>query len=182
LHCKDRQNVAVDWNDTWSLDNWVDRFDLACVPTYKIALMGSMYFAGTTIFNLLVTRMGDIYGRKWPVRISSVLSLPVQAAIIFHSTLPSATILFFILGALGPGKCQVGFVYASELLPERHRLILGSAILFMDSSTMLLLPLYHKFITKNWIYFHILSLGLNALAIALMFMVPESPKWLIGKR
>jgi len=47
----------------------------------------------------------------------------------------------------------VGFVYASEVTHERHRSLLGSAILFTDSSAILLLPVYHKLITKNWIYF-----------------------------
>jgi hypothetical protein len=68
-----------------------------------------------------------------------------------------------------------------ELLPERHRDLLGTVILFADSSTMLLVPLYHRFLSKNWLYFHLVSLALNALAVVFMFMIPESPKYLIGK-
>jgi len=60
--------------------------------------------------------------------------------------------------------------------------VLGSVILFVDSSTMLLYPMYHRFLTKNWIYFHLLSFALNGIAIIGMFAVPESPKYLIGKQ
>jgi hypothetical protein len=53
----------------------------------------------------------------------------------------------------GPGKTMVGFVYAGEMFSEEYRSIVGSAILFTDSATMILLPLYYKLISKNWFYF-----------------------------
>jgi MFS family permease len=63
-----------------------------------------MYYAAAMIFNLLVARLGDVYGRKWPVRVSSLISVPVQAALIFWADLDTATALFFVMGALSPGK------------------------------------------------------------------------------
>ena len=82
-YCNNKGSVTIDWTNTWSLENWVERYDLACIDPYQIALMGSMYFSGMCFFNILVTRLGDLYGRKWPVRISAILSLPIQAAIIW---------------------------------------------------------------------------------------------------
>ena len=47
---------------------------------------------------------------------------------------------------------------------------------------MLTIPVYHRLISKNWIYYHIASLILNGVAVAMMYAVPESPKYLIGKQ
>ena len=62
-YCHDKLGVSVNWGDPWSLENWVDRFNLECVEPYKIGLLGSMYFVGTTVFGILVTRIGDLSGR-----------------------------------------------------------------------------------------------------------------------
>ena len=55
-------------------------------------------------------------------------------------------------------------------------------MLFMDSATMILLPVYFKYISKNWIYFPLVSLLLNVLGtLGLFLIIPESPKYLLGK-
>ena len=58
---------------------------------------------------------------------------------------------------------------------------MGSVILFMDSAAILILPLYHRFLSKNWLYFQMFSLGLNAFSAISLFIIPESPKYLIGR-
>lgn len=85
------------------------------------------------------------------------------------------------MGSLLPGKNQVGFVYANELIPERFRILVGSFILFNDSATMLWIPMYYKWISKNWFWFHIVSFGLNVVATLCLFFIEESPKFLIEK-
>ena len=112
-----------------------------------------MFFAGTSVTGIFITRLGDIYGRMWITRVSSLLSILVQAAIITSTNFNLIIFLFFMLGVTSPGKNQVGFVYASEITREKHRAILGSCILFIDSSAMIVLPMYHKVISKNWVYF-----------------------------
>ena len=76
-YCNDHEHISVDKTYEWSLDNWVERYDIACVDPYKVAFMCTMYFAGTTVFNLIVTRLGDVYGRKIPFRLSCLISFPV---------------------------------------------------------------------------------------------------------
>ena len=74
-----------------------------------------MFFAGTTAIGLFIARMGDIYGRMWITRVSSLLSILVQVAIITSTNFNFIIFLYFMLGVMGPGKNQVGFVYASEI-------------------------------------------------------------------
>lgn len=81
----------------------------------------------------------------------------------------------------GPGKTMVGFVYAGEMFSEEYRSIVGSAILFTDSATMLLLPLYFKLISKNWLYFQLFYFILSVISCIFLFFIPESPKYLLSK-
>ena len=81
----------------------------------------------------------------------------------------------------GPGKTMVGFVYAGEMFPEEYRSMVGSIILFTDSATMIFLPLYFKLISKNWLYFQLFYLILSIIATFCLFLIPESPKYLVSK-
>ena len=114
-YCEDPSQTLIDWDDDWSLNNWVHRFNLACVEPYIIGLLGTMFFAGTTVTGIFITRLGDIYGRMWITLVSSLLSIFVQAAIITSKNFNLIIFLYFMLGVTSPGKNQVGFVYASEI-------------------------------------------------------------------
>ena len=114
-YCEDPSQTLIDWDDDWSLNNWVHRFNLACVEPYIIGLLGTMFFAGTTVTGIFITRLGDIYGRMWITLVSSLLSILVQAAIITSKNFNLIIFLYFMLGVTSPGKNQVGFVYASEI-------------------------------------------------------------------
>jgi MFS family permease len=67
-------------------------------------MLGTLFLIGTTIMGIFVTRLGDIYGRKLPTLISSLLAVPILACILYSESLALTTVLFFILGMAGPGK------------------------------------------------------------------------------
>jgi MFS family permease len=85
---------------------------LECEPGFKIGLMGSMYFLGMTLTGIFVTRLGDIYGRLTPVRVSSLLSIPICYVILQSESLNLSIFMYLLLGFCYPGKCQVDFVLA----------------------------------------------------------------------
>lgn len=118
-----------------------------------------MYFAGTTSFGIFVSRAGDLYGRKWPATISALIGLPLQVALLFSKSALTTAVLVFFLGATDPGRGQVNFVMACELAPKKHRTKLGSLILFSDASTIMLLSLYFKYVSKDWVYYWYFSIG-----------------------
>ena len=107
-----------------------------------------MYFAGMTTMVLFVTRLGDIFGRKWPTWISAAISLPLHTALLWSKSLTLTTIMLFFLGSTSPGREQVSFVYMCELVPVRHRTYVGSLLLFFDGTTILVFSLYYRFITN----------------------------------
>ena len=44
--------------------NWVTNLDLACEPSYKIGLLGSIFFVGFVMTLILLPRLADLYGRQ----------------------------------------------------------------------------------------------------------------------
>lgn len=121
--------------------------------TYKIGLIGSMYFAGWTASCLFVPRLADIYGRKWVTLISSWFSAVVYLGIILSRKLELTIALFFFLGTCTTGKSSTAYVYLLEFIPENRVTWVATAMLFADGSTMIMLSIYFRFISKHWIYF-----------------------------
>ena len=90
-------------------------------------------------------------------------------------------VILFFFGATCPGREQVSFVYMCELVPEKHRTYIGSVLLFLDATTVGLVSVYFRFISKNWLYFQYVSVGLNFIAVIALLFIPESPKLLHSK-
>lgn len=63
----------IDWDDPNSLNNWSQTLDLLCVPDDRIQRISSIYYFGEIFGCLIVSRIPDIIGRKWPYVISVAL-------------------------------------------------------------------------------------------------------------
>ena len=61
----------INWDDVDSLENWVERLDLMCVPYKKIEAISRVYYLGEIVGCILIARIPDLFGRKWPLAISS---------------------------------------------------------------------------------------------------------------
>jgi MFS family permease len=180
-HCKDPKLYPINWDATRSLHNWVEQLNLTCADSYQIGLLGSSFFAGMTVLVVIVTRLGDVIGRKWPTNVSTVIAIPITVGLLFSKNLTLTIVLLFFFGATCPGREHVPFTYMCELVPERHRQIIGSVLLFADATTIGLIAVYFRFISKQWLYFQYFSLGLNLIATVVILFVPESPKYLHGR-
>ena len=63
----------VDWDSVDSLDNWVFTLDLMCEPDYKVQRISSIYYIGEIIGGLTITRLPDVFGRKWTLAILATI-------------------------------------------------------------------------------------------------------------
>ena len=64
----------------------------------------------------------------------------------------------------------------------KYRTYIGTLLLFSDAATMAILAIYFRFISKNWLWFQLFSLGLNIFSAFSLFAIPESPKFLHSKQ
>ena len=118
-----------------------------------IGLLGSMNFVGWMFTGLFVPRLGDLYGRKWPVVCSLLVAVLAYISVILSNNLKLAIALMFLFGSCCAGRYSISYVYISELLPVGNRTFLCSAILFIESGNLILLSLYFRFISKHWLPF-----------------------------
>ncbi len=89
----------IDWDSVDSLDNWVFKLDLMCVPDEKAYRISQIYYIGEMVGGLSITRIPDVFGRKWPLAILATIQVPVfYFAVIFSHSLTLTTVLAFFLG------------------------------------------------------------------------------------
>lgn len=137
-----------------------------------------MYFAGWTASCLFVPRLSDIYGRKIPALISSVVSIPIYIGLILSRSITLSIILFFLLGLTCTGKASTAYVYLLEYIPKNRVTWVGSYMLFADGSTMIFSSIYFRYITNDWLAFQIYGVVVLSISTVAMLLIPESPKFL----
>eukprot|EP00347_Sterkiella_histriomuscorum_P020221 403338627 len=175
--CRNPDIVTVNWENTKSLNNWVQKLGLECVDPYKIGLLGTMYFAGWTISCAICPRLADLFGRKKIAIISIGVSICCYVGLIFSSNITLSIVLFFFFGLSSAGKSSNGYIYMMELIPQKNQTLIGTLMNFADGSTMIIMSLYFRFISKNWMYYQICGLFATFIAFIACFFIPESPKY-----
>lgn len=56
--------------------------------------------------------------------------------------------------------------------------MLSTWLLVCDQITVILISVYLKFVSNNWLYLQIFGLSLNVIAVIGLFLIPESPEYL----
>eukprot|EP00347_Sterkiella_histriomuscorum_P019689 403340662 len=178
----DGRLIEIDWTSPRSLHNWIEKLDIECVESYRIGLLGSMYFAGWTISCLIVPRLADLYGRKWPIICCSCISFVLILGLILSNNLNLSIALFFFLGMCQTGKISTVYVMMLELIPQFSTTILGTIVQLLDGATLIWSSIYFRYISKDWLWFQVFGLCTCGVACVLQFFLPESPKYQYSKR
>lgn len=66
-------------------------------------------------------------------------------------------------------------------MPVNYRTFSGTLAQFTDASTLVILSVYFRFVSKDWLPFQIFGVGITFMSVAAMACVPESPKYLYSK-
>ena len=78
---KNNGSYKIDWDDQYSLNNWMTQLDLVCAQPYVIGLMGVISFVSFSIGSLLFTNIIDRAGRKYVVLVASLVT-PIGIAVL----------------------------------------------------------------------------------------------------
>jgi MFS family permease len=118
-----------------------------------IGLLGSMVFAGWMMASLVIPRLADIHGRRWPVRLSIVSASILYFLVLLSKDIRLTIVLQFFIGVCCAGRYSTAYVYLSELMPVTCRTFACSMILLLDSSILIVHSAYFRFISKDWLPF-----------------------------
>ena len=104
-------------------------------------------------------------------------------ALFFSRDLNLTTVLMFIFGIAAVGRCSISFLYLMELLPTSRQVFVGTILHVNNASVGVIGCLYFWKVSKNWLWLEIFAGCLDLVSmVGTLIMIPESPKYLIGKK
>ena len=100
--CDDPDNLItsweVDYDDEYSLNNWIIKLNLYCTPLWKIGFISSAYFIGWCITLLWFPVLADKYGRRTIFIGGAILDLAMYTGIMITSNIDVMITLCFFEG------------------------------------------------------------------------------------
>jgi MFS family permease len=145
---KHPRETMIDWNNSYSLNNWVNTLDLYCASSFEIGLFGSMFFFGYLIACVIFPPLADTYGRKIFVIGVCTSHLFCFLSMLFIPSVLSFYITIFVFGASGPLKNMIAYTHLMEFLPSKVSDVSGF-LFFIDDFLQVICPLILLYITKN---------------------------------
>lgn len=157
--------------------------NLRCAEGWQIGFLGSSFFFGLVIGSTFLSRLGDTIGRIKMLRISLLLSLILYACLIYISRhLYTHYAFIFGIGMLSCLRLNLGFLYAQEIVSNRHVNFVGSMNNVLDGFTMIIAALYFSYISKEWLGLQTIFFLTTLVGFVISLWLPESPKFLMAKR
>ena len=164
----------IDWNSPYSIHNWVEQMNLIDTPKSIIGLIGSAFFLGWVIGLFFVPRLGDLYGRKYPMIACMFLQFISLFALLFNTNIYGAIILLFLNGVSSSGRASTGFVMMLEYVPREYGVHLSVIFNLAEYFSTVAITLYFMNV-KYWLPWGIWNACATFVAMSLLFILPESP-------
>lgn len=143
----------VDFEDTYTLKNWVIESNLFCTSDFKIGLIGSFFYIGMTL-GCLAVNFNDHIGWKKSMIIASSVTLIANYFLFFFHSLTMKYFSMFLLGLSLEFNWIVSYMLTLEIAPSKYHGFNNGAINIMDMSFNMILPtLFVKYISWNLNYY-----------------------------
>ena len=167
------------------MDNWVspDQLNLLCEPKIKIGLLGTLYFTGATISNLLVPLFSDLFlGRKWVVNISFALTILAYISLTISTNLGLSYMLLFGLGFCTPGNKIIGTIYLKEFIPTASRGVVSTLMVASEPLILGLVTLFLEVVDREDRKLESISIVImTILYLVFQLIIKESPRWYFNR-
>jgi MFS family permease len=169
----------VDYSNTLSLHNWISDYDMHCSDKVAFGLFGSLFFIAVVVGCLVLTPLSDKpnIGRKKIMMACCVLHILCLLVLIFTSNLKIAYIVIFIMGIAFPGRCVVGFIWASECMEAKYVKFYTSVLFALDGLCLCSASIFFRYISVNWKAYTASYLVMISLGTILLIFQTESPKF-----
>ncbi len=163
--------------------------DLFLLSDWQLGFVVSSALIGTIVGSIVFAKPGDLWGRTNCLKILAVLYFVSALGCAFSWDYWSL-IIFRFLGGLGVGGSSVlGPIYVAEISPAHYRgrlvilfqynVCLGILVAFLSNA--LIASIGFDALQVQWrVMFGVECLP-ALLFFVLLFTIPESPRWLVGK-
>ena len=104
----------INWADSETIVNLITHFGLYC-DELRLGLFGSFFLLGNVVGSVTITRVGDIYGRKYVLIVGLVIYSVMSALMIVIKNYYLGCVFAFAVGLAVTTKMYVGFTYLLEM-------------------------------------------------------------------
>ena len=180
--CNDDKRIDtwdIDWDDSNSLHNWIERLDMMCMPDWQVGLLGSAFWIGFITTMLWIPRISDVRGRMQLFRVGCVVSAALYIVLVFSKNYYLTITAIFFFGVTNTIRTIIGFVYMTELMPKSSQKVAVTIFWIIDGCIYLCVVIYFWQISDECM--PLISFGCCFMVIAalLCWFLPESPVYLI---
>jgi len=171
INCDKGYHFYFDEFDSTTLSEW----DLVCGRSILSTMATSFFFAGMWFGAILFGYIGDRYGRKLTLLITTIGSVLCGVGVGLTPWFELFVVLRFLTAAFSHGGYLMMFVYVVEITgPKRNVTGIHSHSAFAIGYSLNSLFAYFL---RDWRAFYI-AISLTPLPYLIMhFFVPESPRW-----
>ena len=89
-------------------------------------MLGMAFVMGIVVGCVTITRMGDIWGRKYIFMAGLLLNVALTTVIVFSDVPWLDTTMFFFMGYALTMIKYVGYTYMVEMMPAKYDVLAGT--------------------------------------------------------
>ncbi|XP_022336825.2 solute carrier family 22 member 6-A-like [Crassostrea virginica] len=176
--CSDDSNSHWEFQTAGMEATIVSEWSLVCDSKYLSKLATTIYFCGVMVGGLLFGYLADKYGRK-PVMLGTLYApILIGLGTAFSNNYCLFVVLRFFMGMFLQGLQTSSYVLCMEMFLPAYRGVAGAMLeVFWGIAVMLVAPI--AYLLQNWRYIQLAISLPSVLAIAYIWLAPESVRWLV---
>ena len=165
------------YDNSVMIESFTTKFDLVCEMQYKQMSLSGMVMIGLTIGSEIGGKLGDRYGRKSVMLLSTLIIVPTIMFAGFANDFWTYAILKLICMSALPCIWFNSHNLVIEIFSKDRR---KNAVIIKEIMVPIgeLGSIIIFYFTQHWTYFHLWTGGLCAVALPAFLIIPESPRWL----
>ncbi|CAK1543406.1 unnamed protein product [Leptosia nina] len=181
-----RSNDTIACQNGWSFSTslykrtLVSEYSLVCDSDWLPRTSNALFWVGSIFGNLFFGWMSDRYGRRPTIILMIFLQVPLSIATSFPGSYWTYIVLRIFCGLFFPALYQLPFILALELMPPAQRTNAGIVVGMLFATGMCLLA-FLAYLLRDWYYISLATSIPFILLYGFVFILPESPRWLVGR-
>lgn len=178
VNCVDDPNSHWEFHTDEREATIVTEWSLVCESKYLSKLAATIYFCGVMVGGLLFGYLADKYGRKPVMLVTLYTPILIGLGTAFSNSYYLYVALRFFMGMFLQGLQTSSYVLVMEMFLPRYRGVAGAMLeVFWGIAVLLVAPI--AYLLQNWRYMQLAISLPSILAIAYIWLTPESLRWMI---
>ncbi|XP_053397966.1 organic cation transporter protein-like [Mercenaria mercenaria] len=161
-------------------ETFTSKANFVCGDALKTSHIQMLFYFGVLVGDFVLGIFADIMGRKKALCAALALLLVVSASVTWAPEFYSFAILQFLIGASAHGAFMCIAVFSMEIVGVTKRVWTGMFLqIFFGTGGIYLATV--SYLARDWIWINAACAIPCIFYLALWWIIPESPRWLISK-